>query len=313
MGLNYYASSPVLVMPQHQSRYFLHHPHDDASPSSGYAMMADQPAPRKFAPKLPTPPPSLNYLAQSDHSVCGRKRSRADIGDDHETEFEALAGPVQPPAPKPEPRMGPGMTLIYDEPELNISAESQSGTWMEEKADVMVASAAAARVDRPRLPARKSSRRVVVDEELANAAAANMDPIVLRLGIGWRRMSNSQSASVAGDEAFIRNQYAYIQAPELLLHHEGMAIYVVRSNPIDCRGTVHQYWLFQEDLKSCRLLCNSNENDVLRRLGNKVQDERGNWVPHILADGQVIHAKDSIAPMTTQPTEVNAEVMEVDP
>ena len=295
-------------MPQQQSRYFLHHPHDDTPPD--YSMMVDSSPTRKFVPKLPTPPPSLNYLAQSDHTVCGRKRSRADIGDDHEAEFEALAGPVQPPKPKVEPRMGPGMTLIYDEPELNISAESQSGTWMEEKADTNAASVAAAIVDRPRLPARKSSRRIGLDEKLPASAADGIDPIILRLGIGWRRMNEAQAASVAGDEAFIRNQYPYVQSPKILLHHEGLSIYVVRTDPIDCHGITHQWWLFQEDLKSCRLLCNANEDDVLRRLANKIQDERGNWVPNILADGQVIHAKDAVQAPASMDSSL--EVMEVD-
>lgn len=277
-------------------------------------MMIDHSPTRKFAPKLPTSPPSINYLAQSDHTVCGRKRSRADIGDDHEAELEALAGPVQPPKPKGEPRYGPGMTLIYDEPELNISPESQSGTWMEEKADTDAASTAAAIVDRPRLPARKLSKRVNLLDGLENTASSGIDPIVMRLGIGWKRMSEAQAPSVAGDEAFIRNQYPYVQSPKVLLHHEGLGIYVVRSDPIDCRGTTHQWWLFKEDLKSCRLLCNATEDDVLRRLSNKIQDERGNWVPNILADGQVIHAKDTVMPLTTtHPVQdPSLEVMEVD-
>ncbi|KIW08567.1 uncharacterized protein PV09_00532 [Verruconis gallopava] len=311
MGLNYYASSPVLVMPHQQSNHFMHHPHDDSGASYN-AMMVDPSPSRRFAPKLPTPPPSLNYLAQASHTTC-RKRSRADIGDDIEAELETSAGPVQPPKPKVEPRYGPGMTLIYDEPSLNISPESQSGTWMEEKADIETASAAAALIDRPRLPARKLSRRVSVDENLESTSTSlGIDPIVLKLGIGWKRMSQDRAAAVAGDEAFIRNQYPYVQSPKILLHHEGLAIYVVRSDPIDHRGTTHQWWLFNEDLKSCRLLCNANEDDVLRRLANKRQDERGNWVPDILADGQVIYAKDAIKPLTTPQSTGPVEVMEVD-
>jgi hypothetical protein len=200
------------------------------------------------------------------------------------------------------------MTLIYDEPELNIGPESQTGTWAEERAAVDAASTAAALVDRPRLPARKSSRRVFVDGHWRSSSLDDIDPITLRLGIGWKRMSEDQAASVAGDEAFIRNQYTYVQSPKLLLHHEGMGIYIVRSNPIDCYGT-YQWWLFPEGLKSCQLLCNSNEDDVLRRLSNKVQDERGNWVPHILADGQTIYAKDSPQPEAGCGS---GEVMEID-
>jgi hypothetical protein len=273
-------------------------------------MAIDQLPFKKSAKKLLSPPPSLNYLAQSDHSICGRKRSRADIGDDHEAELEALSSPVQPSTPKAEPRYGPGMTLIYDEAELNISAESQSGTWMEETADTQAAATVAALADRPRLPARKSSRKIagLVDENLQSTISADIDPIVMRLGIGWKRTNEVTAGAVAGNEAFIRNQYPYVQAPKILLEHEGMGIFVVRSSPIDHHGTTHQWWLFKEDLKSCRLLCNSNEDEVLRRLAKKVQDERGNWIPDILADGQIIHAKDSVQPLTPQPV----EVMDVD-
>jgi len=294
MGLNYFASSPVLVLPpQQQHNYFVHNE------------MIDLPFVRRSSPpKFPPRPPSLNYLSKSQDGVAGRKRSRADIHDDDET---AAAGPVQPPKPKVEPVFGPGMTLIYpDEPALNIAAESQTGTWMEEKADTVVVELP---VDRPVLAARKSQRRISNGAE-SNDTNNALDPIVLRLGIGWKRISETQAAAVAGQETYIKNQYPYVQQPKIILQHEGLGIFVTRSVAIDLRGLVHQWWLFTEDLNSCRLLCNSNEEDVLRRLGNKRQDERGNWIPDILADGQVIHAKDTVTP-NTQANDV-ADGMEVD-
>jgi hypothetical protein len=293
MGLNYFASSPVLVLPQQQHNYFAHNE------------MVDLPFVRRSSPpKFPPRPPSLNYLSKSQDGIAGRKRSRADIHDDDET---AAAGPVQPPKPKVEPIFGPGMTLIYpDEPALNIAAESQSGTWMEEKADTTVVEPP---VDRPVLIARKSQRRISNGEE-SNDANNALDPIVLRLGIGWKRISETQAAAVAGQETYIKNQYPYVQQPKIVLQHEGLSIFVIRSIAIDLRGLVHQWWLFTDDLNSCRLLCNSNEEDVLRRLDNKRQDERGNWIPDILADGQVIHAKDTVT-SNTQANDV-ADGMEVD-
>jgi len=307
MGLNYFASSPVVVLPpQQQSHYFMHHTHDDMG-AHNYPLGSNSSSAKKFAPKFPTPP-SMNYLAQSSNGVAGRKRSRADIGDEHELELQASAGPVQPPKPKVEPILGPGMTLIYpDEPTLNISPESQSGTWMEEKAENEVIIDEPT-VERPKLAARKSQRRIS-DIEAASDANA-LDPIVLRLGIGWKRMSENQAASVAGQETYIKKQYPYVQQPKILLLHEGLGIFVVRSATIDLRGLQHQWWLFTEDLNSCRLLCNDSEEEVFRRLSNKKQDERGNWIPDILADGQIIHAKDTVVPFT-KATE-STEVMEVD-
>jgi len=304
MGLDYFASSSPVIAMFPQPHYF----------ENGPSSLTEQPQFRKFAPKFPSPPPSINYLSRSSNNIAGRKRSRCDLGEDHEAEFES-SGPVQAPQPsRGSPILGPGMTLIYpDEPPLNIAAESQSGTWLEQQnsAEVTAASAAADMVDRPRLPARKSSRRVSVDENLESAIPSELDPITLRLGIGWKRLDQAQVHSVAGEETYIKNQYPYVNAPKIVLHHEGLAIYVVRSDPIDLRGLLFQWFLFTEDLKSCRLLCNSNEDDVLRRLANKRQDERGNWIPDILADGQIIHAKDAIRPLTLQHPQLS-EVMEID-
>jgi len=307
MGLNYFASSPVLVLPpQQQHNYFMHHPHDEMGAAQNFATVPDQPTVRKSPPKFPPRPPSINYLSKSSNGIAGRKRSRADILDDDET--AAAAGPVQPLKPKVEPVFGPGMTLIYpDEPALNISPESQSGTWMEEKAEsVIVVEPTAAR---PVVTARKSQRRISVDEESTDANNS-VDPIILRLGIGWKRISECHATAVAGQETYVKNQYPYVQHPKILLQHEGLGIFVVRSVAIDLRALQHQWWLFTEDLNSCRLLCNSNEEEVFRRLSNKRQDERGNWIPDILADGQVIHAKDAI-PTMTQANDV-ADGMEVD-
>lgn len=304
MGLEYYASrSPVVSMFSSHTHYFDNGPVYSPVADSNTSQL------RKLATKFPNPPST--HLSQTFNGNVGRKRSRCDLGDDDEPDS---SGPVQAPKSRASPILGPGMTLIYpDEPPLNIAAESQSGTWLEQEtnAEVVAASAAASLVDRPRLPARKSSRRISVDESLESTIPSQLDPIVLRLGIGWQRFDHEQAPSVAGEETYIKNQYPYITSPKIVLHHEGLAIYVVRSAAIDLRGLLNQWWLMTEDLRSCKLLCNSNEDDVLRRLANKKQDDRGNWIPDILADGQIIHAKDFVRPLTPQPVDV-FDSMEVD-
>jgi len=233
----------------------------------------------------------MNYIANSSNGTAGRKRSRADLDDDDDdNKAEASSATTQPIKPKVEPIMGPGMTLIYpDSPQLNIAAESQSGTWMEEKAD---SGATHDQPSRPRIIARKSQRLNHESDPAASSGSQSfeIDPIVLRLGIGWKRLSEHQAAAIAGQEAYIRNQYPF-QEPHILLQHEGLGVYIVRTKPEKVQGHWYDWWIFKDDLKSCRFLCN-DETELFHRLSNKIQDERGNWLPDILTDGPVVHAKD---------------------
>jgi hypothetical protein len=102
MSLNYYASSPTVVLPAQQPQDFFS-PHQRAhSPS----------ATGNFRPKYPTPP-SLNYLAAVSNASAGRKRSIADVDDPEENVPVGSIVTQVPAKPKQEPVYGPGMTLIY--------------------------------------------------------------------------------------------------------------------------------------------------------------------------------------------------------
>lgn len=296
MGLNYFPSSTVVLPPLNPVNHF---GRVEREGSAGGAMLSPAPAAfanqlhhqpaKKFVPKYP-PPPSLNYLARSSNAVVGRKRSRDD-NDDQDTsgddEIQASSRPIMfPPQVRTEPMLGPGMTLVYPNLQgtLNISPESQSGTWMEDKPSPD---------GRPRMISRKSQRRVASGESAFGFNSNAMDPIVLQLGIGWKRLSDSQEMAIRGSEAVIKNQYD-VMAPRIMLHHEGLAVYVVRTEPASAAGYWSQWWLFREDLKSCRFLCN-DESQLFRRLSNKRMDERGIWIPDILAEGPEVRARD-IAP-----------------
>jgi hypothetical protein len=295
MGLNYFPSSTVVLPPINPLNHFGRVEREGAaggamlSPSpSAFAnqhLQQQQPT-KKFVSKYP-PPPALNYLARSSNGVVGRKRSRDDNDNDDtsgEDEVQASSRPIMfPPPVRSEPMLGPGMTLVYPNQQgnLNISPESQSGTWMEDKPSLD---------GRPRMISRKSQRRVASGESAFGFNPNAMDPIVLQLGIGWKRLSDSQEPSIRGSEAFIKNQYSVME-PRIMLHHEGLAVYVVRTEPASAAGYWSQWWLFREDLKSCRFLCN-DESQLFRRLSNKRMDERGNWIPEIMAEGPEVRAKD---------------------
>lgn len=315
MGLNYYASSPAVVLPPQEptSHWLQHRPQDGEPTMADSCAMEVQhpPSPKVMKPRYPVPP-SMNYIANSSNGIAGRKRSRADIGDDNDDAANSTA--IEPPKPTVEPIMGPGMTLIYpDDPQLNIAAESQSGTWMEETAE----REAGVSPERPRMIARKSMRLNSSDPVVAPGAlqSSEIDPVVLKLGIGWKRLSEHQTLAVAGQETYIKNQFPMVHHPKILLQHEGLGIFIVRCNPDHTYGYLEEWWLFKDDLKSARFLCN-NEAEVFDRLSNKVQDERGNWLPDIQAVGPILHAKDvsngAQRIEAVSPTQVVEDVMMVE-
>lgn len=338
MGLNYFASSPVLLPPESRAYGHAHSHHADPSPAATVtdpsSSTSMNPSPtttsatttssansKRFIPKYP-PPPSLNYLAQSSNAVAGRKRSRTDIGEEEDdlAASDSIDGSSEPmfpdaakPKPKPEPILGPGMTLIYpDEPSLNISPESQSGTWLEDMADADTVTTNSSNGGcgqhsprsspaRPRPVARKSQR--LLDENDAgvsmhqgansnsnpssSSGAEEIDPIVLHLGVGWKRLDGAdRTGAIAGNETYIKKQFP-LDDPRIMLSHEGWGIFVVRAD-----ARCGQWWLFKDDLRTCRFLTN-DESDLFRRLSNKLFDpQRGIWHPDILAEGPELMAKD---------------------
>src|SRR5579871_759653 len=103
MGLNYYASSPTIVLPPQRpsSHWLIHHPHDEVNMADTCAMSAQRP-PSSKRPILKHPtPPSMNYIANSSTGTAGRKRSRADIDDDNEDEVASTI--IEPVKHKVEP------------------------------------------------------------------------------------------------------------------------------------------------------------------------------------------------------------------
>jgi hypothetical protein len=281
MGLNYFSSSPVVLPPQNHNHHLMQQHHHE-----GGAVLEPAFPVKRFIPKYPTPP-SLNYLSRPSTAAAGRKRSRDDIGDDLESEREASSRPVVADHLQNEPDQvaNSPMGLVYPGQSAPTPTQDfQSGTWKEE----IPTGGFVNNTARPRIVARKSQRRV--EGETRASFHEEIDPIVLQLGIGWKRLSDTQESAIAGSEMFIKKQFQK-HDPRILLHHEGLAIYVVRVEPESAKGYWHQWWLFREDLKSCRFLCNE-DGDLFRRLSHKLQDERGNWIPAILVEGPEHFAKD---------------------
>lgn len=199
-------------------------------------------------------PPSLNYLAASSNATAGRKRSIADIDDqDDHLSHESSK-------PKSEPVYGPGMTLTYPaEPSFHISAESQTGTWAEDKHDKeeSVKTSAA----RPIAVSRKSQRlnttttpsglstspesaTVTPSTTIVDEHGNTMDALITALGIGWKPIQPEQARAYA---RYIENHYDLKQT-EVMLESEGRSAYLVRATYTG----VQQFLLFDESLAWCQ-------------------------------------------------------------
>ncbi|OAL45495.1 hypothetical protein IQ07DRAFT_591306 [Pyrenochaeta sp. DS3sAY3a] len=263
MGLNYYASSPTVVLPPQQPQgYFSHHAHISRSHSPS--------AMGNFRPKYPTPP-SLNYLAATSNAAAGRKRSIADVDDPEENQPVGSIASQLPVKPRGEPVYGPGMTLIYpDEPGFSIAAESQSGTWCEEKNEKEEKAEAV----RPVALSRKSARMSPTTnasipslndmdakktEDIIDDNGNTINTLIARLGVGWKNvMSNPNLRDAARAYSRVIERHFDLTDALVMLEKESLSAYLVRAKQHGVQG----YWLFSDSLQWCQLVGWSLERTV---------------------------------------------------
>ncbi len=260
MGLNYYASSPTVVLPPQQSQdYFSPHQRTHSASVMG-----------NFRPKHPTPP-SLNYLAAASNATAGRKRSIADVDDPEENQPVGSIVSELPVKPKPEPIYGPGMTLIYpDEPGFSIAAESQSGTWCEEQNEREVQ----AQSVRPVAVSRKSIRMSPTSsisvpslnemdaqktEDIIDENGNTVDTLISSLGVGWKNvMTNPNLRDAARAYSRVIERHFDFTDALVMLEKESLNAYLVRAKQHGVQG----YWLFSDSLQWCQLVGWSLERTV---------------------------------------------------
>jgi len=252
MGLNYYASSPTVVLPPQQPQGLFSPHHRTHSPS----------AMGNFRPKYPTPP-SLNYLAAASNSSAGRKRSIADVDDPEENQPVGTIVTQIPEKPKPEPIYGPGMTLIYPgEPGWSIAAESQSGTWCEEKREAEEK----AEPVRPIAVSRKSQRMspsanievpslndmdAQKTEGIIDENGNTINTLIASLGVGWKNvMTNPNLRDAARAYSRVIERHFDFTDALVMLEKESLSAYLVRAKQHGVQG----YWLFSDSLQWCQLV-----------------------------------------------------------
>lgn len=283
MGLNYYASSPTVVLPPQQYNFEqrLNAPRYSAHASTSSAMPGR-------VPKYPTPP-SLNYQAAPSNAIAGRKRSL----DDADVDEAPADGSKIITKPKPEPIMGPGMTLIYPgEPGFAIAAESQTGTWAETKHEVEEANKPK---EKPIAVSRKSQRTAHVDRASGSPPAAvkpvvpsstmgvdssslaykattmpiddfghTIQDLTMALGIGWKEIvfNPEKKDGARGWAKFISRHYP-LSCPQVLHESEAHDAFLVHAR--DVADDKEKFFMFSQDLRTCRLVSTTLEG-VVRNL-----------------------------------------------
>ena len=208
-----------------------------------------------------------------------RKRSRDETACDSDSYFPSQQ--VNTPATIPEetPTYGEGMSLLNPKTGMSISAESQTGTWYEERVEKESRShsALADTVSRSQIHRRhhKSMRldfnasQPIVDHNAVviplashpNTSQPEIDDCTITLGIGWTKVSTDDpdaQAAARGWARYLENHYrADIHTAQILLKSEGLNAYLV--------GCREGYYLFSEDLLKGKLVAKSWEN-CLRNL-----------------------------------------------
>ena len=183
-----------------------------------------------------------------------------------------------------EPIYGEGMVLLNPRTGASISADSQSGTWLEEKheeervaAEAKAAEEAVAREQASAMPDRPA-KVIRVEPQLSHADSQVelavsptslsapspaevplIDPASALLGVGWKVMPRDDEdiqKAVRGWARYIEVHYP-LDGVEILLKSEGQEAYLVRvSTPQE------SWWLFKEDLQEGRMISVTWEGTV---------------------------------------------------
>jgi len=273
MGLNYYASSPTVVLPPQQA-------HDYFAPNQRSH------SPGTIRPKYPTPP-SLNYLAAASNATAGRKRSIADVDDPEENQPGGSIVTQVPAKPKQEPVFGPGMTLIYpDEPGFSIAAESQTGTWCEVKNETEEKTPTV----RPIASSRKSQRmdsatgitipslndmNAQKTEGVIDDNGNTIETLIASLGVGWKNvMTNPVLRDAARAYSRVIENHFDLSEALVMLEKESLSAYLVRAKQHGVQG----YWLFSDSLQWCQLVGWSLERTVQNLMAGPVPQVEGERV-----------------------------------
>jgi hypothetical protein len=153
------------------------------------------------------------------------------------------------------------MTLIYPgQPGWSIAAESQTGTWCEEKQT----NEEKAQPVRPIAMSRKSQRmdsaadiRVPSLNDMAVPPVDNViddkgntiENLITALGVGWKNvMTNPTFRDMVRAYARVIENHFDLTDAQVMLEKESLSAYLVRAKQHGVQG----YWLFADNLQWCQ-------------------------------------------------------------
>ncbi|MCJ1325460.1 hypothetical protein MMC10_002123 [Thelotrema lepadinum] len=252
-----FSNSPTLFYPSPPPHQFDYFSHDQSfqSPLSHWGLTN--------ATAQNTPKPTRPTLVSNP----SRKRSRDEFNEDN-------LPPLTPASTNglatmeviEEPIYGEGMVLLNPSTGRHISADSQSGTWLEEKheeeraaAEKAAEEAAQALVmpDRPAKMGRVEPASLDLQADLMSSPTSTasptafVDPASALLGVGWKvipRDDEDIQKAARGWARYIEVHYP-LDGVELILKSEGQEAYLVHA-----AHPQESWWLFKDDLTEGRLV-----------------------------------------------------------
>ena len=214
---------------------------------------------------VPVPNAPKNGPITIDPSAVSKKRSHREMSPDDDT-MAGLLPPSRTPGISPTNIHGADIPRINPLTGTATEAEEVSGSWLEHELEERLGKGRATDSE-SESPKRKVPRREnASDADVAEASNAtessratvadpSIDQYTRLLGIGWT-YEGEQSSFVAmarGYARYINNHYPLADI-EILLKSKSLEAYLVKSN--------QGYFLFQEDLTTCRLVAVSWEETV---------------------------------------------------
>lgn len=292
MILNRLSDGPAMVLSPSQENAFGQLPSQSLLDTPGsFHTYPGKVNPSAFgANSFPQPAVNNSFSAAPAPPKPSRKRSRDETAFDDARAVNAPPQPQPAPARKEEPIYGEGIVLLNPQTGLAVSAESQTGTWYEEKSESQQATAApissrsiALQSDGADI-SRKCQRLDTSAPGLDDIALASMhqrlngsgmadqhrtapatppaepliDDATRLLGISWQRIDtdDDMAPAVRGWTKYIDNQYAaYLHHSQMLMKSRALNAYLVAATPVSAFSP--SFYLFNEDLTQGQLVASS--------------------------------------------------------